>query len=1293
MTTLWGLMRFRSFAWLAVIFLFFQITSASNDGNWTVKHEAGRCAMKGQCGKKSFFGGQLPCPDNSVAQQPDQASRKKLTDICGNKWDDGAICCDSDQIDALGSNLQRAESIISSCPACKENFFNLFCTFTCSPDQSLFVNVTDTQKASTGKLIVTELDNLWSDGYGKGFYDSCKDVKFGPTGGKAMDFIGGGAKNYTNFLKFLGDTKPFGSPFQINFPRPSSENFTNMTAADPTPKACNDTDEAYRCACVDCAGSCPALPKITEQEQCYVGALPCLSFAVIIVYSVFLLLLLTAVSGHVAYQKHSQRKSERLQLLQDAALSDDEDDEDEVRHAGFLEKPQREYWLNSKCDASFARLGQICARFPLITISASVVVVVVLSIGWINFAVETDPVRLWVSPSSAAATEKEFFDSNFGPFYRAEQAFLVNDTHPSGPGPVLSYETLAWWFDLENRVQRFRSMKEGVSLADVCFNPTGEACVVQSITGYFGGSFSNVHPETWQKKVQHCTEQPGSQECLPDFQQPLQKDIILGGWEDTGDILEAEALITTWVVNNHPQGSREEAIAMDWEDMLKNLLKDAQGQAHRRGLRLSFSTEVSLEHELNKSTNTDANIVVISYIIMFLYASLALGSTTLTVRSILHNPANAMVQSKFSLGVIGILIVLMSVSASVGLFSACGIKVTLIIAEVIPFLVLAVGVDNIFLIVHEFERMNLSYMDESVETRISKALGRMGPSILLSASTETVAFALGAAVGMPAVKNFAAYAAGAVLINALLQVTMFVSFLSLNQRRVESHRADCFPFIKVRRTDTGSRNGGQYGYEEEGGLQKFIRRVYAPALLNRKVKVSIVIVFLGIFTAGLALLPTVALGLDQRIAFPRGSYLIPYFNDLDAYFNTGPPVYFVVRDLDASQHSHQQELCARYSTCHSFSLTNVLEQESKRSEVSYITGSTASWLDDFFTWLNPINKHCCVEHGRPCFENRDPSWNVRLDGMPENEEFLHYLTKWLSSPTNEDCPFGGAAPYSNALVIHPNSIHNPIPASHFRTSHTPLRSQSDFIQAYASARRIASEVSEKEGMDVFPYSKFYIFFDQYASIVSLAGTLLGSTIAIIFFLASLLLGSLATGLVVTLTVTMTLVAILGTMALAHVSLNAISLVNLVISVGIAVEFCAHIARAFTFPSPALLARAPSSLTAAGRLSRGKDARAWAALVNVGASVFSGITVTKFLGVAVLAFTRSKIFEIYYFRVWLALVVWAALHALVFLPVGLSLLGGEGYAASEPEGEVESDLNRRRYRALLPADDGEDSDDY
>jgi len=51
---------------------------------------------------------------------------------------------------------------------------------------------------------VQELDQLVSDEYGSGFYDSCKDVKFGPTNNNAMALIGGGAKNYEDFLAFLG---------------------------------------------------------------------------------------------------------------------------------------------------------------------------------------------------------------------------------------------------------------------------------------------------------------------------------------------------------------------------------------------------------------------------------------------------------------------------------------------------------------------------------------------------------------------------------------------------------------------------------------------------------------------------------------------------------------------------------------------------------------------------------------------------------------------------------------------------------------------------------------------------------------------------------------------------------------------------------------------------------------------------------------------------------------------------------------------------------------------------------
>lgn len=70
---------------------------------YTSVHEAGRCAIRGQCGKKSFFGAELPCPDNGLAEEPTAAVRKQLTDLCGPKWTTGPVCCEAGQVGNLHS--------------------------------------------------------------------------------------------------------------------------------------------------------------------------------------------------------------------------------------------------------------------------------------------------------------------------------------------------------------------------------------------------------------------------------------------------------------------------------------------------------------------------------------------------------------------------------------------------------------------------------------------------------------------------------------------------------------------------------------------------------------------------------------------------------------------------------------------------------------------------------------------------------------------------------------------------------------------------------------------------------------------------------------------------------------------------------------------------------------------------------------------------------------------------------------------------------------------------------------
>lgn len=61
------------------------------------------------------------------------------------------------------------------------------------------------------------------------------------------------------------------------------------------------------------------------------------------------------------------------------------------------------------------------------------------------------------------------------------------------------------------------------------------------------------------------------------------------------------------------------------------------------------------------------------------------------------------VDSKFLVGLGGILVVSCAVLSSLGFCSWVGIPSSLIIVQVVPFLVLAVGADNIFIFVLEYQ--------------------------------------------------------------------------------------------------------------------------------------------------------------------------------------------------------------------------------------------------------------------------------------------------------------------------------------------------------------------------------------------------------------------------------------------------------------------------------------------------------------------------------------------------------------------------------------------------------------
>ncbi|CCK70009.1 sphingolipid transporter KNAG_0D02600 [Huiozyma naganishii CBS 8797] len=1163
------------------------------NGGLIIGATAQQCAMYGNCGKKTPLGVELPCPvDRTSPLQPPGITndlRDLLVLTCGEEWKEiENVCCSIEQVKALQNNLKRAHALIESCPACVKNFNNMFCHFTCSPQQASFLDVIDTEVSQENKRIVKELNFYMDEDWASEFFNSCKNIKFSATNGYAMDLIGGGARNYSEFLQFLGDEKALlgGSPFQINYKYAQTKKFQPFNNS---VYGCDDP--IYKCACSDCQESCPVL-KPLKQEHCFRNGFPCFSIDVLITY---VIIAVTLLIWFIVKKWKSNDIQNTDQLLNPSAGQDSspEDMLFQDRKKTKLYKP------NSLISKAVESVANIAVYHPYIVLCLTSIII--LSFGVLLFffgSLEQDPVNLWVSKSSPKYKEKQYFDEHFGPFYRVEQIFVVNDT-----GPVLSnYSTLEWWFEVEKQMTESLTSSEGLTYQDLCFRPTPDStCVVESFTQYFKGEIPKK--SFWESQIKMCANTPVT--CLPTFQQPLKKNLLFSDLSD--DVLQSNAFIVTLLVNNFTESANL------WEEQLEEFLL---GLDIPEGLRISFNTEMSLKKELNN--NGDAIIVCCSYLVMFLYASWALKRRAGRTRILL--------------GFSGILIVASSVICAAGLLSVFGVKSTLIIAEVIPFLILAIGIDNIFLLTHEYDRVTEISGPLSPKERLIKSVMHIFPSILLSFICQAGCFLLASFVSMPAVRNFALYSATAVLFNVILQSTAYVSILELYERKYYDP-----VFVKIIIT-------GQDNIEIEPAHSK-ATQYYFKLLSYRK---SIMCSFITVALISILVLPKIQFGLDQRQAVPQTSYLIDYFKDVYEYLKVGPPVYFVLRNLDLTKRSNQQRICGKFTSCIENSMGNILEQERTRST---ITEPVANWLDDYLLYLSPGLGQCCKvqkgtddlctpelggENCETCFKHGE--WDYDMDGFPENEEFMKYFNMWIKTPS-DPCPLGGLAPYSSAIYYNNSNVISSV----FRSAHKPLTSQDDLISAYNDAIRITDSLKP---LDLFAYSPFYIFFVQYRTLLSLTVKLLTAALVLIFVAASTLLGSIRTACLLIVTVCMIIVDIGALMVAFQISLNAVSLVNLVICVGLAVEFCIHIARAFTM------------ISSSGKTDR--QARMHDAMSTIGASVFKGIAMTKLIGVCVLAFAHSKIFHVYYFRMWLSLIIVASLHALVFFPVLISLLGGTYY---------------------------------
>lgn len=159
---------------------------------------------------------------------------------------------------------------------------------------------------------------------------------------------------------------------------------------------------------------------------------------------------------------------------------------------------------------------------------------------------------------------------------------------------------------------------------------------------------------------------------------------------------------------------------------------------------------------------------------------------------------------------------------------------------------------------------------------------------------------------------------------------------------------------------------------------------------------------------------------------------------------------------------------------------------------------------------------------------------------------------FLSDIPDDRCAKAGRAAYLTALnYVTDSSGHLNVHDSYFMSYHTTVVTSRDFYEALEWARKITDDIQrmldEKgAGVEVFPYSVFYVFYEQYLTIWSDALLSLGLSLAAVFVVTLLVTGlDIVFSLIVLLMVFLILLNMGGFMWAWNITLNAVSLVNLV----------------------------------------------------------------------------------------------------------------------------------------------------
>eukprot|EP00549_Striatella_unipunctata_P000485 CAMPEP_0118715154 /NCGR_PEP_ID=MMETSP0800-20121206/26691_1 /TAXON_ID=210618 ORGANISM="Striatella unipunctata, Strain CCMP2910" /NCGR_SAMPLE_ID=MMETSP0800 /ASSEMBLY_ACC=CAM_ASM_000638 /LENGTH=902 /DNA_ID=CAMNT_0006621239 /DNA_START=79 /DNA_END=2787 /DNA_ORIENTATION=- len=860
----------------------------------------------------------------------------------------------------------------------------------------------------------------------------------------------------------------------------------------------------------------------------------------------------------------------------------------------------------------FKRIGSFVGSRPRLTIFLAILLTIFCGGGFVRWETENRGEKLWVPQDTTAEQETEDYQSYFASTSRFNTMLIS----PASGDNILTKGNLEEAMKMHLAIETGVANVDGIdyALADLC-TKSGGTCA-SKFDGVCQCLVSSILRQ-WNYDLATLQSDDNFLETLAGYGSMDDLKAVLGQptFDPNDALVSAEAFTLSYFLVDREvvvAGTPDDPINEGWEEDVFLAVVESVPETYP-ALVVNYFAARSFEDEFGGAISGDLGLVQISYVVVFLFLAATLGK-------IRPGPG-----SRWTMSLGALFMVVLSTAACFGLSSAFGLFFGPV-HSILPFILLGIGVDDAFVIVNAFNRERkgprTGETNEQLAKRSALSLARAGASITVTSATDLVAFGISSSSRLPALSSFCAYAAIGIFFLWLFSATFFTGALVLDERRQRDNRRECLCCV----TRGKPLDESQETYQEDI-ISKYFRNYHGPAVLSSVGKIVVLVIFGALLAFGIYGAMNLSVEDSERNFIPAGSYLNDYFDASDAFFPD--------QGID---------------------MTIVFQG----STDIYNARTALSELDTRLTGLSTAPPYISEPVSEEAYRNV-------MDGFAEYLSFTGTAEIGGVSLGGDGWPATEADFVSSLKLYAANSgpgskYARDVSFSEDGTKLEAFKVQTEYVRLTKVNRGTVIDDADKQidAMDTtrdliaswtdlpqaFPYSDKFISIEGFKIIrreffQNVALALLAVGVIVLFTVASP-----GAAMIITLVVLSCIIDILGFMYALGVVIDSVSVINLVLAVGLSVDYSAHVGHCF--------------MTKGGD---DKNRRALESLADIGAAVLSG-ALSTFLAVAILLFSSSYVFEV--LSTQFALTVgFGIIHGLVLLPVLLSILGPKPFSSAEP----------------------------